>query len=121
MLKYLASPYTDLSLEVMSERAKEACRIAYALLERGHMVIAPIAFCHQLTFCGASVNHEYWDEFDTHLILACDAIWIAKMEGWLESRGIASEIRKGRRYGRPLMTVDPFTLEIEPLHDLRTS
>lgn len=83
------------------------------------MVIAPIAFCHQIAICGAPFDHEYWDEFDTHLILACDAIWIAKMEGWMESRGIASEIRKGRRFGRPLMTVDPVTLKIEPLHDFR--
>jgi hypothetical protein len=100
MLIYLASPYSDDEPAVMEHRYDAVCALAASLTRKGHMVWSPIAHGHSLARFGLPKDAAYWERFNTRCIQACDEVWIAKMTGWDESKGIAREIEMAKELGK---------------------
>ncbi len=92
-LCYLATPYTKHKLGI--EHAwVEACTFAANLLKAGISVYSPIAHTHPIARYGSMdpLDHSIWLPFDQAMMDACDAMIVAEMPGWIESKGVQHEI-----------------------------
>lgn len=92
-LCYLATPYSKYKKGIHYAFA-DAARVAAELLRNGVKVYSPIAHTHPLAIYGAidPLDHAIWLPFDEAMMEAADALLVAKMQGWDESRGIKHEI-----------------------------
>jgi nucleoside 2-deoxyribosyltransferase len=108
-LVYLASPYSHDDPQVMEGRFTAVCQVAAQIMAEGIHVYSPIAHTHPIAMVGDLPKHwEYWAEYDRVMIAACDQLWVAMIDGWKDSRGVAAEIEIARCMGKP---VDYLTVE----------
>lgn len=116
---YLASPYTHDDPAVMAQRFDAVCHAAGALMKSGKHVYSPIVHSHPIaTRCGLPIEWEYWRDFDTRMIAACDELWVLNLHGVTRSRGVAAEIQIARDLGKPVSYCDPdnWFFALEPGH-----
>lgn len=117
MIAYMASPYTRY---VAGPEAAfiEASRIAGQLAKQGIIVFSPIAHSHPLAVYGGvdGLDGPFWKKFDAPFITACDSLIVAMMDGWRASEGVTHEIAEFRKAGKPILYLDPATMEfVEPM------
>jgi len=104
---YLATPYTDLSHEIMQERFELVTRKAGELLKQGHIVFSPITSNHPIAIrCGLPVEYEFWKEFCEAFLEWCDEIWVYKLPGWKKSVGVKAEIKIAGKLGKPVKFIE---------------
>lgn len=124
-LIYLASPYTDKSLgalEVQETRYQEVMRIAAALMNRGDYIYSPIIHCHPMAVkYGLPTDWHYWKNY-LHVILPkCDELWVAMMDGFLQSTGVNAEITLAKKWQIPVKYLDTKSLVVYNNPDGNTS
>jgi len=91
-LIYLASPYSHLDPAIREARFRAVCHVASKLMAEGMFVFSPIAHTHCIAQQGdLPTGWEYWREFDTRMIMACDELWVLMLPGWRESAGLTAE------------------------------
>lgn len=114
-LVYLATPYSKYPGGI-SVAAREACAVAGSLIRRGVRVYSPIAHTHYIAIYGRLDPHDHaiWIPFDEAMMDVCDAMVIAKMEGWDKSKGIAIEIDIFKKAGKPIYEMEVETLQVIP-------
>jgi hypothetical protein len=105
-LYYLASPYSHDSADVREDRFHAACVAAAALMRVGVNVFSPIAISHPIaTIGGIDPHHECWCVYDLCYLPFCAGMIVLQLPGWMESRGIAGEIRAMREARKPIVYV----------------
>ncbi len=110
-IAYLATPYSRYPGGI--EKAfKDAAKLAGHLLCAGIKVYSPICHTHPIAIYGAldALDHSIWLPFDEAMMEAADALIVAHMEGWEESRGLAHEVRFFEDAGKPIYDLDPVML-----------
>ncbi len=110
---YLATPYSK--YHKGTEAAfQDACRLAAELIRRGVHFFAPIAHTHPIAKYGYLEERDLniWLKFDEHMMARCDALLVAHMEGWAESRGIAYETDYFIKADKPIWDLYPETMEM---------
>lgn len=114
-LFYLATPYTHYPLGLHAA-FRDACALAAHCIRAGIKVYSPIAHGHPVMVHGGldPLDHAMWLAFDEAMMSRSDCLIVAKLPGWHESKGIAHEIAFFERYAKPIWSIDPDTLEIEP-------
>jgi len=99
-VKYIASPYSHQSVVVRQQRFEQARRFTDWAMRQGHVAFSPIVYAHQFA---VEYNHgtdfRYWLDFNEHMLLVSDALWLLKLDGWEESRGVAHEIAFAEKNG----------------------
>lgn len=112
-LYYLASPYTKYKSGDIEASFIESARIAGALLKLGHDVYSPIVHMHPLSVHGRidPLDHAIWLPANQAMMDRCDALLVAQMVGWSESRGVLHEIESYTNAGKPISYLSPLTLE----------
>jgi hypothetical protein len=109
-LAYLATVY---SKHKLGQEAAfiEASKIAAKLLVAGVKVYSPIAHTHPLAFYGGLdlLDLSIWLPFDEAMMERCDCLFVAHMDGWQESKGIAHEIAFFEQSGKPIYDLNPAT------------
>ena len=92
-LCYLATPYSKFWSGIHSAHV-EASIFAAHLLKHGVKVYSPIAHTQPLAIYGNidPLDHGIWIPFDEAMMDVCDALIVAEMDGWRESKGIRHEI-----------------------------
>lgn len=95
-LIYVASPYSDPSASVRESRYLAVKRFVEHHIELGEYVISPIVYGHRLEVKG---GFEFWKTFNIDLLNHCSAIWVLKLDGWLQSTGVQFEIGHARMTG----------------------
>lgn len=108
---YLASPYSHPDAVVRQKRFDAACRAAAALLRVGFPVFSPIAHSHPIAQHGVPSTWEFWRHVDHHYLRQCRAVVVLRLPGWEQSVGVRAEIELARRWGIPVIEVDPKHLE----------
>lgn len=90
---YLGSPYTKYPWG-LDEATTDIARIVARLIRAGLKVYSPIIHTHYIALAGNidPIDHEFWINFDTAMMLKSDSLLIAMMSGWDQSRGIKAEI-----------------------------
>lgn len=92
--KYLASPYTDKSKDIMEIRFQEAERCLSWLLGMKIWAYAPIVHSHALAQrYDLPKDHVFWRDYDRAMILASSGVLVLKIAGWKESKGVQEEIQ----------------------------
>jgi hypothetical protein len=95
--KYLASPYTDKSPDIMEIRFQEAERCLSWLLKMKIWAYAPIVHCHALAKrYELPKDHVFWRDYDRAMILGSSGLLVLKLGGWDKSKGVQEEIEFAR-------------------------
>ena len=92
-LCYLATPYTRYK-DGISMAHVEACKFTAGLIKCGIKVYSPIAHSHMVALYGSldPVDHDLWKTVDQVFLELADALIVAELPGWLESKGVYNEI-----------------------------
>ena len=101
---YLASPYTHEKAAVRYARFHMVCTIAGELFLQGVNVYSPIAHCHPQQERVPEIENS-WERFAAHdleMLDFCQEIWVVKLPGWEESKGVAAEIAHAEENGYPV-------------------
>ncbi len=100
---YLASPYSAPTKRERQRRFKKVVKKAGKLMEQGHAVFCPIAHSHDIGLAlERPQDHEFWMKQDLPLLACASALWVYKMTGWKESRGVTAEIEFAKEHGIPI-------------------
>lgn len=115
-LCYLATPYSKYE-KGLYQAFEDACRISARLLTRGVKVYSPIAHTHPIAMHGGldPLDHKIWLPFDEAMMRVADALVVAQMDGWRESYGVRHEITYFASECRPIVYLDPDTLNVSEL------
>lgn len=97
MLIYLASPYSHIDPIEREIRYNKVLEFTKRLILRHRLIIySPIVHNHHI-----AKDHEereekfafdFWEKYDTKMISRCDELWVYKIDGYYESKGIKAEI-----------------------------
>lgn len=100
---YLASPYSDPNPNVRRRRFQLACEHA-AFLMRDHNlhVFSPIAHSHPIAEFGLPSDWGFWQEYDKKFIAMCERMFVLKLHGWEQSKGVDAEISIALHLGIPV-------------------
>lgn len=105
---YLASPYSNKDATVRSIRYWAAVCKAAELMQEGAVVFSPIAHTHAIGMrMNREMDHDFWLRQDLALLQHASALYVLRLEGWLDSVGVNREIRYAVEHGIPVEYVDP--------------
>lgn len=109
---YLACPYSDPDPAVREARFAAANRAAANMIRIGYLVFSPISHTHPICLAGELPGDwGFWEAYDRTFIEWCDELWIVKIPGWEQSRGVDAERQIAWELGKPIRYHSP-----EPLH-----
>ena len=98
---YLACPYSHEDPAVCDQRFRSANQMAAHLMSKGNIVFSPLSHSHPISLClGNSLDHDFWLAQDRAFVEWCDAIYVYRMQGWEESRGVQREIKWAKDLGK---------------------
>lgn len=104
---YLASPYSHDDPEVRERRFRQVCAAAARLMRGGHHIFSPIAHSHPIALAGnLPGDFEYWRAYDEAMIAACAEVWVLRLDGWQDSKGIEAEIMIAASTGKPVRFIN---------------
>jgi len=89
---YLASPFSHDNPWERERRALEVSELASKLMIKGYPIYCPIMNWWQCAKIQKfPPDFEWWMSLDCHFLSKCDAIFIAMMDGWRDSKGVQCE------------------------------
>ena len=109
MLIYLASPYAHKSKEVMASRARASAEAAARLMAQGYPVFAPIPYGDRIKDYlpdNLQVDHRFWLHQDAAYLFAMTELYVLKLDGWAESKGVRWEIQTAEVLGVPIKYIE---------------
>jgi hypothetical protein len=115
---YLASPYNDPSPFIRAQRHLAALEATALLLIQRQWVYSPIVHCHEIARNhGLPTGHDFWLEYDFHILERCDRLLILNIPGWSKSLGVGEEMAfaKSRNIPMQLLRVVEGTLDYLPV------
>jgi len=91
---YLAAPYTHWNPIVRWLRVRAVNRKAAELIDAGFIVFSPISHSHPISRYTKAhcCDPEFWVRQDLAFMPVCDELWIYRLKGWWNSKGIGREI-----------------------------
>lgn len=111
-LCYLATPYSKYP-DGIESAFKDAAALAGKLLRCGVKVYSPISHTHPIAVNAHidPLDHAIWLPFDRAMMDRCEVLLVAKMRGWERSHGIAHEIEVFTEAHKPVLYLDPASLQ----------
>jgi len=112
-LIYLASPYSPLPGdadpdELRSDRFEAVNEYCARMHKAGLIYYSPITSSHMIAKTGLVPDtFEAWLPFDLQILSRCDRLWVLRLMGWGDSRGVRAEIEHAEKLGIPITYVDP--------------
>lgn len=102
-LVYLASPYNHTDPDIREKRFDEVCYYASVLMRQGVKLFCPIAHTHPIAEIGGlPKGWDYWQDYDQLMLAACSELWVAPIDGWNKSVGVAGEIEIAKEKNLPI-------------------
>jgi len=89
---YLAGPYTHKDPAVVEARYQAHREACIELMKKGFVVFSPIVHGHNLLPELNHWKHDDWISWDFGILKKCDMIYVLKLEGWEQSRGLEAEL-----------------------------
>ena len=108
----LCTPYSKWP-HGLDDASRVACELAGRLLLKGVRVFSPIAHSHAVAKTMSDTDpraDDFWLWVDKPFFESAHGILIAKLPGWKESAGIATELDWAREHDKPRFLVDPGSL-----------
>ena len=95
---YLAIPYSHADPAVMDSRAEIADYITARLTLAGYEVYSPISSWHHIAKeYELPTDYAYWKRLNDHILSICDRLWVIRLDGWEESKGVQDEIETAEK------------------------
>jgi len=105
---YLASPYSHPDPEVRHQRFEAVNRAAANLMRRGHVIFSPISHSHIIARDhDLPTDWDFWERIDVEFVKRCDELWVLKLNGWEESRGVCHEVDCAKFLDIPVKFIEP--------------
>ena len=106
-LIYLACPYNHSNKTVRDYRV-ESCKIAVnELSDSGLLVYSPLVYTRYLQDSITEQSEEFWLKHGLAMLYGCTHLYVLKLEGWKESKGVAKEIREADKRKMPIKLLEP--------------
>lgn len=119
-LLYLACPYSDGNEEVKRERLRISCEVAAVLMAHGIAVFNPLSHTVGIAEAGdLPEDHDFWMRMDLPILSRCDEMLVLALDGWMDSRGVQTEIEFAIARGIPVTIIEP--ADINRLPEIRES
>lgn len=120
---YLASPYTayreDGSFDeaLMDYRYLQVVECFHKLVGAGLIVYCPIAMTHRIDCMnseryGTPISPDFWYEFDKPFIQNASMLFVLKLNGWTQSKGLREEIETARARNIPIVYLEAHSTKI---------
>ncbi len=111
---FLASPYSSTVPNIEYDRYELALGCTAALIDKFQLpVFSPIVHCHGMAIeYTLPKDAKFWRKYNTAFLRKADSIYILKIDGWEESKGVQAEIKLAHQLSLPLHFVDEFGLEV---------
>ncbi|HCE08748.1 MAG TPA: hypothetical protein DEQ40_09145 [Oxalobacteraceae bacterium] len=111
---YVATPYSKYD-GGLDAAFVEACKATAELIRRGIAAYSPIAHTHPVAIHGCidPLDHDRWMALDAAMMDAASELYVIKMPGWDQSKGVAIEIETFRAAGKPIRFLSWQTLAAE--------
>ena len=91
---YIASPYSHDDPAVMQKRFELAQEFVAESLNAGVTVFSPIVHCHEMAQkFNMPTDFDFWQKYCTDMLSCATMMVVLPMQGWQDSKGIASEIQ----------------------------
>lgn len=103
-LVYLASPHSHKDMFIRDYRHLLAVKALAIWFKEGLAVFSPIVNTYAINKSYLGDNHEYelYQSIDERFIDSCTEVRVLCVDGWKESKGVASEIGYAERKGIPV-------------------
>jgi hypothetical protein len=103
-LVYLACPYSHPEASVRAARFRAANIAAGALMRQGLNVFSPISHTHPIAVdCELPTGFDFWEQYDRAFLSCCSALYVLKIDGWEQSKGVQTEIRIAKELGLSIL------------------
>ena len=114
ILYYLGSPYSAFP-QGIDQAYTVTCKLAAMLVKKGISVYSPIVHTHPIALAGNinPLDHAIWMPIDRPFMERADALIVAKLDGWDKSRGLKEEIETFAAAKKPILYLNPYSMEIE--------
>lgn len=99
---YLASPYSHPDADVRDFRYKAALETTLEFIKRGIVCFSPIVYGRAMEL---EIGTDYlsWKTFNDDMVNNSTQIWVLRIPGWQESKGVTYEIGLARQLDKPVM------------------
>jgi len=103
---YIAAPYWHESEKVRAERRDKTIAYSMMLTRRGILNYAPMIYSDK--FKKTEVPEQYWLEHGLRMVDACDIVRVLCLDGWRESSGVANEVERAEKQGKPVEYIERY-------------
>lgn len=114
---YLASPYTahkedgSFDEDLMDYRYLQVAECFHKLVGAGLIVYCPIAMTHRIDCMnseryGTPISPDFWYEFDKPFIQNASQLYVLKLPGWENSKGLQEEIKTALDRNLPIVYLE---------------
>ena len=93
---YIASPYSDDDIEVMTARAEKAAQCVANLMLMGKNCFSPIVHGHAIQNHLSEKlrrDHRFWVRHNFEMIMLASELHVLRLDGWEKSLGVAFEVK----------------------------
>jgi len=103
---YVASPYSHEDGKIREERYEKVTKYVADLVSKGHVAISPITYGHSLLkYKKMPTDFKFWENFCLDLLSKSDIMYVYKMDGWINSKGIQMEIKYAEENNIPIVYI----------------
>jgi len=106
-LIYLACPFRHADPKIQAERCAAAHRAAAQLFNEGRHVFSPLTHNELLIEMLPHVPGEHWMQFDLAILAHCKYLYVLKVDGWEQSKGVQREITFAKERGIQIEMIEP--------------
>jgi len=108
MMYYLASVYSlNADADLRQQRYEYALKRATEYTLKGIPVFSPIIHSHPMSVVyDMPCEFAFWEKLDYNYLDNCDALWVLKMDGWEQSRGVQAEIAYCKSIGKRIKFIE---------------
>jgi hypothetical protein len=113
---YVASPYSHPDENIRIERFNKVSKFVTNLVSKGFCAISPITYGHTLlNYKNMPTDFEFWNNFCISLLSKADILYVYKIEGWNQSKGLNEEIKYAQENNIEIIYIEE---DIPELNDL---
>lgn len=106
-LAYIAAPYSHPDPDVIEDRMEQFADIMSRLMALEIHAVSPLMNHPYLGRRRTPGTYDYWGPYSINLLRRCDAVIVIMMDGWLESVGVADEIKHAKEFNKPVFVCKP--------------
>lgn len=105
---YLASPYSHPDPLIQRTRFLIAEQfVAHTLKKENLLIFSPIVYCHKLAVDnGLPTDANFYLHFNMNVLRRSEAMYLLKLKGWEESKGVTLEINLAKMLLIPVVEFD---------------